>query len=345
MGYDLRKERNFIVAYNADNTALAYFNVLTSEYFDEHGELSVVKPHALYANKLNETPLSRAFTFYCMYMRKGHLITANFSTKRAARFEQFISLGLIPDGLEALDTKFALKKDFVEFCKNNYDALCGTDIYITYRAASEYGHDFNILNDKYRKIFTDSMNPQNKEENQLILKCLRICQHEYVDTYLTVSSIWGYIKEYISLQRVMYNHVEIKPNFLTNCIIIQALYEQYKQTHYDDILRKNNDKAILYFENDEYVAFPLLTRQQFHDEAEEQHNCVERYYMNSVFENELYIVAVREKHNPNHAYVTCEVRKTGTIGQFLAACNQQPQNKSVLNFKKLYEQHLKKNWA
>ena len=77
----------------------------------------------------------------------------------------------------------------------------------------------------------------------------------------------------------MYGEVKVTPNLLSNYAHINALYKDYINAHYDEILKRNNDLPALYFQYGDYEARPLLSREAFHEEAENQHNCVERLYM------------------------------------------------------------------
>ena len=95
------------------------------------------------------------------------------------------------------------------------------------------------------------------------------------------------------------------------------------------------------YENDTFVVKPLLTKEDFHKEGEAQRNCVERLYMEKVYEGHTHVVTVRLKTNPDKSYITCEVTNNGLIYQYLAFGNETPNDEAAKNFKKEYQQHLK----
>lgn len=98
-----------------------------------------------------------------------------------------------------------------------------------------------------------------------------------------------------------------------------------KKNHYEDMIKKFNDLPVLYYENDIYIVRPpLLTRDDFHREAEAQGNCVERLYMNKVARGSTHVVTVRYKDTPNESLITCEIDNVGNIKQYLARFNNRP---------------------
>ena len=93
----------------------------------------------------------------------------------------------------------------------------------------------------------------------------------------------------------------------------------------------------LTFEDDTLVARPLLSVAEIHAEAEQQHNCLERLYLDKIAEGYTNVVAVRRKKDPNTAYITCEV-KNGAIVQWKTYCNGIPLTSN--DFKKAYQAHI-----
>ena len=138
----------------------------------------------------------------------------------------------------------------------------------------------------------------------------------------------------------LYGAVQVKPNLLANYANICYLYEQYKDKTYNEQLVKNNDKPFLYFQFGDYEARPILSREGFHEEGENQSNCVERIYMRKVYEGETYIVTVRKISNPNKSLVTCEVNLNHNIIQYLGFANQRVYDLDLIAFKNAYAEHL-----
>ena len=143
----------------------------------------------------------------------------------------------------------------------------------------------------------------------------------------------------LSLRENMYGEVKISPNILSNYAQISFLHNEWKNAHYNEVLEKNNNKSFLNFRYGNYFARPLLTREDFHFEGESQHNCVERMYMERVYNNETYIVVVRDINNPNGSLITCEVNHNGKIIQYLATCNRHVYNDELIKFKNMYQAH------
>ena len=99
----------------------------------------------------------------------------------------------------------------------------------------------------------------------------------------------------------------------------------------------------LFFEYGDYQVIIPTTAIEFEKEAEQQHNCVFSIYLQRVVEGRTHVVFVRNKNDLAKSVVTCEVTNEGNIRQFLARGNNTP-NEELLEFKKAYQIHLRKNW-
>ena len=172
-----------------------------------------------------------------------------------------------------------------------------------------------------------------------ILRCVREHTEEFT------SSISSYIERYYRMNMEMYGKCEVKPNFLTNYCQTSALYKQYKEAHYEESLKKYNDIPVLYFEDENFIVRPLLTRKDFAYEADHQHNCVERMYMNRVADGTTHVVTVRRKETPNVPFITCEVTNDGRIYQYLYGCNRRVYEGAEDAFRVKYQNHLTANWG
>lgn len=140
-------------------------------------------------------------------------------------------------------------------------------------------------------------------------------------------------------QKAMYGECTVTPNLATNYYNLAYLYSQWQEEHYDDILRMNNDKPYLHYEDDNYIVIPLTSRAMFHAEGTAQDNCVERLYMRMVANGETNVVAIRKKSDPDKSYITCEVRN-GQIYQYLYSHNRRVTDTKALGFQYAYQQHL-----
>lgn len=128
-----------------------------------------------------------------------------------------------------------------------------------------------------------------------------------------------------------------KPIFIALDDIVKR-YEANKDKLLNDRIRRNNDKPYLYFENDTFVARPLLSAAEIHAEADQQANCLERLYLEKIAEGSTNVAVVRKKENPNASYITCEV-KEGTIVQWKFYRNGVPPMIAD-GFKKAYQDYI-----
>ena len=140
-------------------------------------------------------------------------------------------------------------------------------------------------------------------------------------------------------------HTLNEPLFIRSSPII-ALQERKERAtlkRYDMLspaIKKYNDLSSLYYENDEYFVRPLISAQDFHDEATQQNNCVERLYMEETAKNKTHIVVLRRKSNPSQSFITVEVDGCGKrVVQYLAKNNADPPAE-VEPFMRAYKEHL-----
>ena len=140
------------------------------------------------------------------------------------------------------------------------------------------------------------------------------------------------IENWFHISKHLNYDIEVKHNILTNYVILRYLYNEDREKYYNENLLKYNNKPWLYYENADYIVRPLLTKAEFHHEAEIQHNCVERMYMEKVADGTTHVVAVRKKSEPDMPYITCEVTKSHQINQYLLRSNQRPTNDADTNF-------------
>ena len=140
-------------------------------------------------------------------------------------------------------------------------------------------------------------------------------------------------------------HTLNEPLFIRSSPII-ALQERKERAtlkKYDMLspaIKKYNDLPSLYYENDEYFVRPLISAQDFHDEATQQNNCVERLYMEETAKNKTHIAVLRRKSNPSQSFITVEVDGCGKrVVQYLPKNNANPPAE-VEPFMRAYKEHL-----
>lgn len=338
---EYRKERTFIVAYDNNNTMRGKWDIQNNSYIGVRGVPIKSVPQA-FKSDAPEMPIyiNDALRLIREYSYLG------FCTALGNRLEQLLSLQLrISSDLDTrrfiiYDTT-PLTKDVVNYLRNNCEGC--------YSAVNIRSYQFFKEHQEFLRRCEDHA-PWAMEVLQMHM--LEDVSAKFVEDmivygihekmfYNRSASQFGYLlKEWADMIKALGDPLEAKRNILTNFNILKYIYEQYKQAHYDDQLRKHNDLPWLYYENDEYIVRPLLSRAEFHAEAEAQHNCVERMYMEHVYDGCTHVVTIRKKSNPDKPYITCEVRNNGIIWQYLLRYNERPRTLADLNFREEYSDHI-----
>ena len=336
---DFVKERNFIVAYE-NGTYQAKWDILTGHYYGKSGKAVHGTPHAFIYDNLAQTwqkQVSGYVRFYREWFQND--MRTPYTQKRGARYEQLMSLGLRPSQIRDLDSSTKLTKDLVNYLVENNNGVYSSDKVNLYLKKNQYGKLLESLPDWAQKIFLALVDTLPLD---YLTKMLSRVEHEHVnmmpDWYN--SDIITMIEKYYNKCMTMYGEVKVTPNVLSNYAQICYLYENYKRAHYNESIVANNDKPFLYFQYGNYEARPILSSEAFHEEAEAQHNCVERLYMNKVVENQTYIVTVRRIDKPEKSLITCEVSHNKEIRQYLTYCNQRVIDEEQIQFYKAYVEHL-----
>lgn len=336
---EFMKVRNFIIACE-DNLVFGKWDISTGEFYGKKDTVVKTVPAVFAITNLDDTGndiYSWAIWFYRYNIKR---INNYYSQERAQRLEALISVGLRPDTFCDLDSNTKLTKDLVSYLKDNYHGRYSNNIVKEYIIEKEntWLHEVNRI---YRDAFTYYNNVNDIPFN-FIKKAILIMNREYVHEIISNEyKIYDYIRHYYMWYTNMYNEEpKLENNFLKNYCTLKHIYNEWIKGHYEEALKKNNDKPFLYFENDTYCVFPLLTKDDFHKEATSQCNCVERFYMDKVKDNETYIVVVRHKKDKDKSYITCEVSHNGQIKQYLTRYNNYPRADIAIKFKELYQQHL-----
>lgn len=337
---EFKKERNFIVAY--DNEIMqGKWDISTGEFYGKKGTIVKSVPAVFTYNRLHGFDANHILEGAILYYRQ--LLYLGYTTTKAQRFEALLSVGLYPQKSSDLDDKTKLSKELVEYFKTYHNSCYSTYYAKVYKTQKENAW-LEGLNCIYKEVFLNVVNDYNKEIALFAKKCIPVMNREYVHMLFNRTyDIARMINDYYLWSMKMYNEVKLENNFLKNYCAVKNLYQTWEDNNYNELLVKNNDKDFLYFENDTFCAFPLLTRNDFHQEATAQNNCVERLYMDRVKDNETYIVVVRRKDRKDTSYITCEVNHRRDIVQYLERFNSLPQNNEAIKFKSEYAQHLKES--
>lgn len=373
------KEKNFIVAFdpNETNKLRGKWDITTGVFYGVRGTPVKSRPKAMDDNTLydmhrwhnEENNLPDAiYNALCLYL--GYSGVYGYPSAIANRLEQLISLNLTAD-ISSETWKFMkedtlpLTKNVVnflnEYCNGEYSprniqfykfALQNPSFVARCHDRLEYGfkalQSYIMLVDPEEHYDGEGPVPlrtDNYDYKQYLdvvkdMICYGISEHVYYSH--SHSDLSRLLFKMIKNMLILGHKVEAKRNLLTNDVYYQSLRREYEEAHYDEVLRNNANMPWLYYENDEYIVRPLLTRTEFHDEAEAQRNCVESMYMSKVYEGRTHVVTIRKKSDPNHSYITCEVSKqTHEIAQYLLARNSRPTDARDINFYHEYQRYLK----
>lgn len=332
---EYKKERNFIVAYDHNDFMQGKWNILTNDMYGKSGTIVKNIPDAF--KILNSCP-DNIYAKAIYYIRLWHL-----AENERANLEKLISVGLLPASDYDLQGRINLNKDIINYCKERTRGRYQKASITKYLLMQQYADKIERWSDVYQYVFENCVS--NLPTDYLISVLTRM-QNEHVDEFyrrdnsISYRDLTLFVQNYYNISRIFNEEVKVRPNLLSEYAKMLALKRAYTQEHYDDILKRNNDKSFLYFEDENYIAFPIFTKEDFHKEAKAQRNCVENVYMSKVFDNATYIVVVREKINIKKSYITCEVAHTGCIIQYLGFNNRPQTNEKILQFKNEYQKYI-----
>ena len=339
------KERNLIVAYDGV-LKLGSWNITTGQFIGKSGKPVKSVPACFTYNNLPghynarcENSLLFGYIIRC-FRGWQDLRDFNYNEARGNRLEQLISVGLYPSQLNCLDEKTPLTKDIVTFLKENNGAEYDAYKIQGYLAEKKYANFLAGKSDWIKSLFRSTI---NKVPYDYLKTFLNRMEHEHINAFYSIyslSSAINLIVRYYEICNTLYQKVEVKPNILSNYAHLLYLEKEYKDAHYNEVLEGKNNCPWLYFQNDKFIVRPLLTKEAFHEEGERQNNCVERMYMERVYNGLTHVVTVRRVENPDKNYITCEVNNYGRIIQYLARANKHPTEQDAKEFRTIYQAHL-----
>lgn len=333
------KERNFIVCYDGA-IKMGAWNITNGHWIGKSGKEVTGVPHCFRYDNLRAYDNSESdFLGSVINFYRDNFHNNFYGMNLGQRFEQLISLKIIPNRVSDLYDETPLTKDVVKYINETCHGVYRTHMIKDFITKNKYNALLDGKPEWYKTIFVSLIQNYPYEYLKTMLnRCLTEKVNWFWGEYFSISSMTSIIQEYYDCCMTLYNEVKVMPNVLSNLAHLKALREEYKNAHYNEILQKNNDMPWLYFEDNNFIVRPILSREAFHYEGEAQHNCVERLYMEKVFNNSTYIVTVRRKSEPDKAYITCEVTKDHKINQYYAACNHYPSEDGMaIAFKKKYE--------
>lgn len=150
----------------------------------------------------------------------------------------------------------------------------------------------------------------------------------------------GQVRQFLNKAAVL-SYAPQKLHFYEQFTQVSKAYELYKEEHDKTLLTEWYAKFNLRFSNNLFEVVIPQSKQDFVDEAANQHNCVFRTYYPMVIDRETLVVFIRRKEDINNSFITCEIDpKDGQIIQYLKQFNAHPTNKNTLDFRTLYQTFL-----
>lgn len=339
---DYRKERNFIVAYDENEKLRGKWNISTNEYIGVRGNPVKSMPDAFRFR--DEMPDYIQSVFEAMTNNTSRWNPYDDSIGQ--RLEQIISLQLKVNTYYGtwdflrID-KTPLTKELITFLHNEYDGIYSDTAIKNFNFYKKHQAFLNKCGE-HKEWATEVLRDERiKQVPKAFVEDMILCGiREKVFHTQAAYSFVSMLRDWNKMVSEMGDELEAKCNILTNYTILQYLHKEYKEAHYDELLLQHNNCPWLYYENDEYTVFPLLTRNEFHAEATSQNNCVERMYMEYVARGDTHVVVVRKKNQPNKSYITCEVSNQGKIRQYLYSHNRTVTNGKDYAFRNEYANYL-----
>jgi hypothetical protein len=331
---EYRKEKNLLIAFDGEVIKAQYDWNTNICYGVKGNELKGISP--AFRNSIYDRMITSVRWIY------GHLSGQALSLA-LDRWERLASVGLYTSDHDLLtDDTYDfpnLKKDFVHYLKtNSYGELTRyRQALYTYTQMQEY----QMLDGNYR-VQVDRMVSHNWTHMPVewaikALLRLQLEDFQYLPRYFDETSLLdGYYNMCTAMGQ---ENPVITKNFLTTICKTHHMYSIWKKAHMNETLKQYNDLKELYYENDTYTMYPLITTEQFHEEAEAQNNCVERLYMEPVANGRTHVVVIRRKDSPEKSLITCEINNDWRIIQYYAKYNQTPAAPE-LAFKKELQSYL-----
>lgn len=323
---EYRKERNLFIA-TEGNKVKGQYDSATGTYYGVKGTPIKTMPGAF-----KDSIYSYIFTSHQWII--SHT-TDETLTRALSRWECLASLGLYTtdhDILTDADYNFpVLKKGLVNYIKEHTDIPCYSEELRKKYELSINCPEYNMLTestlivvDKILFGDDDYINYTSIPAEWLIKAMLKFQLDDIPYLGIHPWAFVGYLNDYYKHCTVLGIEPTITKNMFTTMGHTAHLYENYRKANMSSNIKKFNDIPELYYENDTYIVRPLLSAEEFHIEAEAQHNCVERLYMEKVADGCTHVVTVRKKNNPTQSLITCEISNDFRIIQYYAKYNEYP---------------------
>lgn len=329
-----------------NEVVVARFNFATLSFCDDKGQPTPIIPDCFRKTTVEGGIWCYAVKWWCQNrnIRSSSRLALEMSSieKAGAVGIKLVPAGFLTQELELLH----FDKDFVALVKEvNHKDVNGLLLLSrgVFTIIAEKTRRKNYEKRGYSATFIDILfengNMFDEAPNKEIHELWHLYQHHSL--YL--------LGKYQRVNFIVYwwnlAHTLNEPLFIRSSPIV-AIYERKarailkKNDMLSPAIKKYNDLPQLYYEDDEYFVRPLISAQEFHDEATQQNNCVERLYLEDVAKNKTHVVVLRRKSNPSQSFITIEVnRECLMVIQYLAKNNANPPAE-IEPFMRAYKEHL-----
>lgn len=359
----IEKEKNLLKFFDDESNQKIILDINTGEFSSEEGEkIEYIPSFFLKSLRYADLSSSNVLQFLFYQLLPYGFDNPNLTTKDTKKFTAYLKFY---DKLDSLNYK-CNRKDFdvgaaIEFFSSHFNIFIkcyheyGTEeinnLYIQY-LKNIFFKKYNIIIDKH--YFTQQMadifftmfstmyhyNPLNEK-------------YVSITHYYFVKGLWDYeeenwnifykLNQYFNFCEFLHLQPE-KDVFMRTYSKYKKLYDIYMKEQEENDFIKYQQKyySVLSFSTDKYIVIVPMSTEEIKKEATAQSNCVEGYIAD-VANGETNIVFVRNINDQDKSLITCEV-SNGDIIQYLLKYNKEVEDKELLQFKELYQKHLKETW-
>jgi hypothetical protein len=179
-----------------------------------------------------------------------------------------------------------------------------------------------VENSNYDNIFSE-IKKDKSLFNKIVLWKYKELQHYSI--YHRYS--WTMIRDAITYSKILERKLE-RNNFVKQLAELSRDFTLKKDEISAKAIQVNTPKELAYKDEDFTVILPTCPN-DFIVEGQRQQNCVGGY-VDSVVQNETWVVFIRKTNDVNTNYITCEINPhTKAIRQFLLSRNRRPSYGSI----------------
>lgn len=335
---EYRKERNLLIATDSKGNCKGMYDWENAKFYGVKGTQIKRMPAAFDGSTYSSIITSHQWII-------NHT-TDETLTRALRRWECMASLGIYCSNHDVFTREEeipALKKDLVSFIKEQGHSEFSDSLYKRYYYSSTVP-EYNLLNETFltliNSIISDSYYLTVHFPIEWGIKAMFRLQCEDALYLLSSANLMNLINTYYQQCKIMQTECAITKNFIITIGHTAHIYENYEKANFSNMIKRFNDIPQLYYENENFIVRPLCSHSDFAKEANAQHNCVERIYMEYVAKGATHVVTIRKKSAPDTPFITCEISNNGKIKQYLKAYNNHPQDAESKQFAIELQNHL-----